>query len=115
MELVVRELQYHPELGRHLFWMDRISDEYLEKLYSKASCLIAASEGEGFGLPLIEAARHKIPLLIRDVPIFREIAGNHATYFSGVIPDELVKAVAKWLKQYKNGNVPQSTQMPWLT
>ena len=51
-ELVMR-LENHPEKGSRLFWLEGISDEYLEKVYSTATCLIAASEGEGFGLPLI--------------------------------------------------------------
>ncbi len=81
-ELVAR-LENHPEKGNRLFWLEGISDEYLEKIYSTSTCLIAASEGEGFGLPLIEAAQHHIPMIIRDLPVFREIAGEHAFYFRG--------------------------------
>src|SRR5262249_6327442 len=50
----IRMLRGHPELGKRLFWLEGISDEYLEKVYAAGACLIAASYGEGFGLPLIE-------------------------------------------------------------
>src|SRR3546814_20205534 len=50
-------LRRHPEFGKRLFWLEGISDEFLEQLYARTSFLLGASEGEGFGLPLIEAAR----------------------------------------------------------
>ncbi|WP_115760418.1 glycosyltransferase, partial [Escherichia coli] len=87
----------HAERNRRLFWLDGVSDEYLEKIYAASDCLIAASEGEGFGLPLIEAAQHKLPIIARDIPVFREVAGNHALYFSGATPDTLANAVKEWL------------------
>ena len=78
---IVARLRSHRERGRRLFWVNGPSDEYLEKIYATSSCLIAASEGEGFGLPLIEAARHKLPIIARDIPVFREVAGEHALLF----------------------------------
>ena len=56
-----------------MLWLEGISDEYLDKVYAASTCLIAASEGEGFGLPLIEAAQHKLPIIARDIPVFREV------------------------------------------
>jgi glycosyltransferase involved in cell wall biosynthesis len=77
--------------------------------------LIAASEGEGFGLPLIEAARHKLPIMARDIPVFREVAGEHAFYFAGERPEALAQAVKEWLTLYHKGKHPKSDAMPWLT
>ena len=34
-----------------------------------------ASFGEGFGLPLIEAARHHLPIIARRRPVFEEVIG----------------------------------------
>ncbi|MDF2811322.1 MAG: Group 1 glycosyl transferase [Microvirga sp.] len=112
---IVRRLRHHPELGKRLFWLEGISDEYLEKVYAGCVCLIASSEGEGFGLPLIEAARHGIPILARDIPVFREIAGPHASYFDGHVPDDLAQAVQNWIVQYRHGDHPKSEAMNWLT
>ena len=44
------------------------------------------SEGEGFGLPLIEAAQYGLPIIARDIPVFREVAGENAYYFCGEDP-----------------------------
>jgi hypothetical protein len=115
VEELIEAIHNHPECNRRLFWLDRISDEYLEKIYAAATCLIAASEGEGFGLPLIEAAQHKLPIIARDIPVFREVAGEHAYYFSGLAPLDLTNAVKDWLTLDKMANAPQSAPMPWLT
>jgi glycosyltransferase involved in cell wall biosynthesis len=82
VEALVERMTHHAELNRRLFWLDGISDEFLEQVYAASACLIAASYGEGFGLPLIEAAQHKLPIVARDIPVFREVAGSHAHYFS---------------------------------
>jgi FkbM family methyltransferase len=114
-EDLARRLKEHPQLGRRLFWLESISDEYLEKLYEACRCLIAASEGEGFGLPLIEAARHGLPIIARDIPVFREVSGNHATFFGGSDAGDLARAVASWLELYADDRHPKSQGMQWLT
>ena len=111
----VSQLRNHPELGRRLFWLEGISDEYLEKIYAACTCLIAASEGEGFGLPLIEAAQHKLPIIARDIPVFREVAREYAHYFSGLEPADLAFQVKEWLTLFTAGIQPKSDGMPWLT
>ncbi|HOK58255.1 MAG TPA: glycosyltransferase [Methanothrix sp.] len=111
----VNRLRHHPELGRRLFWLEGISDEYLERIYESCKCLISASLGEGFGLPLIEAAQHKMPIIARDIPVFREVAGEHALYFKGDEPSDLASAVKEWLFLYREGRYPRSEGMRWLT
>ena len=36
---------------------------------------------EGFGIPLIEALKLKVPVICSDIPIFREIADDSVIYF----------------------------------
>lgn len=115
LEALVKKIHKHPELNKRLFWLEGISDEYLEKVYAASICLIAASEGEGFGLPLIEAAQHKLPIIARDIPVFREVAGEHAFYFSGFEPKDLANTIKQWLTLKAAGKTPGSEGMPWLT
>lgn len=111
----VERLRKHPELNKRLFWFDGISDEYLEKVYAASTCLVAASYGEGFGLPLIEAAQLGVPIIARDIAVFREVAGNHAYYFDGMTAAGLGQAIRAWLELHKKGLHPASNGMPWLT
>jgi glycosyltransferase involved in cell wall biosynthesis len=113
-DLAIR-INTHPELGKRLFWLDGISDEYLENVYKSSACLVSASEGEGFGLPLIEAAKQHLPILARDLPVFREVAGDHAFYFKGLASEDLTLAVKTWLDLHQNKQTPDSTLIPILT
>lgn len=112
---IIKTLRHHPERGKLLFWLEGISDEYLESVYAASTCLIAASEGEGFGLPLIEAAQHKLPIIARDIPVFREVAGKHAYYFNGLDATGLANRITKWILLYQQKQYPESGAMPWLT
>jgi glycosyltransferase involved in cell wall biosynthesis len=115
MESLVEKLRNHSESGKRLFWLEGISDEYLKKVYAASTCLIAASEGEGFGLPLIEAAQHKLPIIARDIPVFREVAEEHAFYFKSIEPQALTDTVQQWLELNMQGKVPRSDDMSRLT
>lgn len=110
------EIEKNPELNHRLFWLPNASDKYLEKLYTQATALIAASFCEGFGLPLIEAARHGLPIIARDTAIFKEVAQEHAFYFSDSDkPQVLRDALEQWHKKWKNGQHPPSDRMHRLT
>ncbi|MCW8155318.1 glycosyltransferase [Stutzerimonas stutzeri] len=109
---LIRQLRHHPERGQRLFWLDGISDEFLEKIYAAADGLLAASLDEGFGLPLIEAAQKRLPILARDIPVFREVAANHACFFRADSPSELGEAISAW---QAGGFKPSAAEMPWLT
>ena len=115
VDKLIDRLRNHSELNNRLFWLESISDEYLEQIYPVSTCLIAASEGEGFGLPLIEAAQHKLPIIARDIPVFREVADRHAFYFSDVSANSLAEAIIEWRRLYEAGDCPRSTDLPWLT
>jgi glycosyltransferase involved in cell wall biosynthesis len=115
VDQLAERLANHPEREKRLFWLAGISDEMLLKLYAGSSALLAASEGEGFGLPLIEAAQHDIPIIARNLAVFREVAGEHAFYFDGLEAGDLARALRDWLALQREGRAPQSTGMPWLT
>lgn len=113
---LVKRLRHHTELGKRLFWLEAISDEYLEKVYAASTCLLAASYGEGFGLPIIEAAKHGLPLILRDIPIFKEVSAGCAYFFpDSRDPQVITQAVQEWLLQYHDDKHPRTDKMPHLT
>jgi glycosyltransferase involved in cell wall biosynthesis len=82
--------------GRFL-WLDTASDEFLEEIYKRAAGLLVASEGEGFGLPIVEALSFGRRVLARDLPVFRELDGPGVSYFTSRSAAELAAAVSSWL------------------
>jgi glycosyltransferase involved in cell wall biosynthesis len=53
-------------------------------LYRLADLLLLPSHDEGFGIPILEAAAHRMPIVCSDLPVLRDLAGDAAVY---VAPD----------------------------
>jgi mannosylglucosylglycerate synthase len=53
-----------------------IQDDTLRDLYLLSDCLLFPSRQEGFGLPVLEAAMHRMPVWCGDIPSFRALEGS---------------------------------------
>jgi glycosyltransferase involved in cell wall biosynthesis len=115
IDALLSRLRGHAEAGRRLIWLDDASDEMLSEVYRACAGLLMASEGEGFGLPIAEAAQAGLPILARDLPVFREIAGEHASYFRGNTPELLAADIGSWLDLVRAGRAVTSAGIRRLT
>jgi glycosyltransferase involved in cell wall biosynthesis len=111
MEAFAEELRAATARGDRLHWLSNCTNAELHLLYGAGAGLLMASSHEGFGLPIIEAAQAGLPVLARDLPVFREIAGTHAHYFSGEDAGSLAEALRAWRAE---GFAPASTGMQRL-
>ncbi|AYF99034.1 glycosyltransferase family 4 protein [Protaetiibacter intestinalis] len=59
---------------------DGVTDAEYGALLDGAYALATMSLDEGFGLPLVEAMVRGTPVVVSDIPIFREIGGEAAVY-----------------------------------
>ena len=75
-EDLVKKIKNHQEYGKKLFWHEDANDKVLAKTYETADAIICASFAEGFGLPIVEAAHFKKPIIASDIPVFREVASD---------------------------------------
>jgi glycosyltransferase involved in cell wall biosynthesis len=75
------------EVRKHVLWFRDLSDADLDYCYRKAHCLIFASVAEGFGIPLIEAAMLRVPIIARRSAVSEEVIGDFAEYFDGTKED----------------------------
>ena len=70
-----------------------LSDSALRDLYAGARGVVVPSLGEGFGIPLVEGMAVGTAIVVSDIPVFREIAGDVALYFDphdpGMLADQL--------------------------
>lgn len=80
-EALQQRLLAHREFGGRLRWLAAADDNQLLALYDQATLLVAASYGEGFGLPVLEAIARSCPVLARDIPAFRAHAAFGLHYF----------------------------------
>lgn len=80
--------------GRVQF-LDYVPDAALPELYTHAQCFALPSLYEGFGLPVLEAMAHGVPVVVSNGSSLPEIAGPAGIY---VNPDS-VKSIADGLTQ----------------
>lgn len=108
-------LRGHPELGRRLFLFSDAYDADMAALYANATGLLLLSKGEGFGLPLIEAAQFGTPIICSDLPVFREIATDFATYVNHHDPQVLASELLAWSRALGSSLVKRTEAMPRLS
>ncbi|QNP46499.1 glycosyltransferase family 4 protein [Sphingomonas sediminicola] len=98
-EQLQQKMRMLSQANRQFRWIDSASDEFLEHIYRRASGLLVASEGEGFGLPIVEALSHGKPVLARDLAVFRELEGPGVSFFEGRTGAQLGNAIVNWLEE----------------
>jgi glycosyltransferase involved in cell wall biosynthesis len=81
------------------------SDAQLVAYLQHAQALLFPSFTEGFGMPVVEALAHGVPVIASDLQVFREFAGNIPEYLSVNEPG-LVEA--QWAEVINNYTKPGS-------
>lgn len=68
-------------------------DNVIVNLYKHAKLFVFPSFIEGFGLPSIEAVNLGCPVVLSDIPIFREIFGDSGIYFNPYDPNDMADKI----------------------
>ena len=76
--------------------LNNISDTSLNYIYQNSKAFLFSSKAEGFGLPIVEAQHHGLHVFASDIPIFREVAGSGAQFFSLDDPAQLEQQIAEF-------------------
>lgn len=108
-------LRRHPLAGSQLFLIELPTDADISFLYAQAAGLLFLSKGEGFGLPLVEAAHHGTPIICSNIPVFHEIAGDFATYVNFEDAALLEHELKVWWDRKMLGRIPDTRKMPRVT
>jgi glycosyltransferase involved in cell wall biosynthesis len=97
---------------------DGATEEDYHHTLRSALALVSASRDEGFGIPLVEAMSAGIPIVVSDIPIFREVAGSAALFADAADPSMFAAAVRQlthpdqW-RQRSNLGRKQSGRFSW--
>ncbi len=82
------------QLRNSLFtWHEDANDELMHSEMVRHEIGIMASHAEGFGLPVVEMSLSGLKLVLSDIPIFREVAGDSAVYFDTKSEESFGKAL----------------------
>jgi glycosyltransferase involved in cell wall biosynthesis len=87
------ELEIMVPTGAKVVFHNGVTDAEYAGLLQRATALVSLSRAEGYGLPLVEAMALGTPVIASDIPIFREVGGNAASYVDPDSPGEFAAAV----------------------
>jgi glycosyltransferase involved in cell wall biosynthesis len=91
-------------LQKQVFILDNVGFEDLPVLYQGADIFIYPSVFEGFGIPIIEAFNSDTPVIVSDIPVFREVAGEAAMIFENNNPTDLGEKINVLLHDLEKRN-----------
>ncbi len=74
-----------------------LDDAQLRLVTAGAACLTFPSRYEGFGLPPLEALASGVPVVASDLPVLREVLGEHAHYAAAGSADALAEGLRQIL------------------
>ncbi|WP_298942622.1 glycosyltransferase family 1 protein [uncultured Psychromonas sp.] len=113
-KLLQAMLENHPEREKRLFWRQGISDAGLAAAYQVADALIMTSYLEGFGLPVVEAGRKNCPVILADLPVFREVGEGapKASYFEAGSAEGLAQAICTYIDEELDKD-HQAVEVSW--
>lgn len=70
----------------------------IQKYYSEAQVYVLSSRWEGFGLVLVEAMAHGLPVVSSDLPTSKEIMGDFGLYFENGNVEQLAQRLEESTK-----------------
>jgi len=81
-EDVVYALERSATLALHIRQASGLASDSLRALLANARALLAPNLAEGYGIPLVEALTVGTPVICSDIPVFREVTQDCATFLS---------------------------------
>jgi alpha-1,2-rhamnosyltransferase len=112
-EEITKKINSVVEEGFPVDYYKDVDDAELALAYTNALATIMASSHEGFGLPIIEGLSLGCPLILSDIPVFREIAGDSGIYFSLDEPSSLGDAMLQCLDVEASRRIEDFTWPNW--
>ncbi len=110
---ILQKIRNSEHRDTRLFFLGSIDDETLFSLYTNAEALVFSSIVEGFGLPLVEAMNMGIPVIVSDIPVFREVGGEYPFYFSVRSPSNLARVVLEFDRLKSNSKLLPKISKRW--
>ncbi|RNB86139.1 glycosyltransferase family 4 protein [Brevibacillus panacihumi] len=92
-QTVINFITQH-QMWDQIKWLNYIPQAEMPSLYRNASFLCFPSLFEGFGIPLVEAMRSKIPITCSHAGSIPEVVGQAALLFDPHVPEDIAVKIA---------------------
>ena len=86
------------QLTNDVILTDYLGDAEVQQLYQKAKLYVFPSINEGFGIPVLEAFKYQVPVVIANNTCLPEVAGQGAKSFNPFSVQDMANAISTLLK-----------------
>jgi glycosyltransferase involved in cell wall biosynthesis len=86
------------QLSRDVVLTGYLNDDEVQVIYQKAKLYVFPSINEGFGIPVLEAFKYKVPVVIANNTCLPEVAGKGAKSFNPFSVQDMANAIITLLK-----------------
>ena len=94
----IKDAIMQQQLTNDVILTDYLGDAEVQQLYQKAKLYVFPSINEGFGIPVLEAFKYQVPLVIANNTCLPEVAGQGAKSFNPFSVKEMANAISTLLK-----------------
>ena len=94
----IKEAIMQQQLTNEVILTDYLCDAEVQQLYQKAKLYVFPSINEGFGIPVLEAFKYQVPVVIANNTCLPEVAGQGAKSFNPFSVQDIANAIGAVLK-----------------
>ena len=94
----INEAIMQQQLTNDVILTDYLGDAEVQQLYQKAKLYVFPSINEGFGIPVLEAFKYQVPVVIANNTCLPEVAGQGAKSFNPFSVQDMANAIGTVLK-----------------
>lgn len=94
----IKEAIIQQQLTNDVILTDYLGDAEVQQLYQKAKLYVFPSMNEGFGIPVLEAFKYQVPVVIANNTCLPEVAGQGAKSFNPFSVKEMANTISTLLK-----------------
>ena len=106
------ELLMHSKFSMNVKFNDNISRKKTIKAIKKSTVLVSPSVFEGWGITPVEALYCKVPILLSDLNVFKEVYGDNILYHKKNDPEDMKEKLEKILSDKNLQNKIVSSCQP---
>lgn len=89
----IRDRIHSLDLSKYVKILSGLTDLDVRCVYKLCRLFVFPSSYEGFGIPILEAMAAGRPMVLSDIPVFREITQGQGVYFPHGDPDSIAGAI----------------------
>lgn len=95
----MKDLAKKLEISDRIIFTGRFEDSDRAGLINAFDAFVFPTYAEGFGIVLVEAMAGRLPCLVTDLPVLRDVGGEAVKYCDNRNPDVLSKAIIEFIRE----------------